>query len=313
MLDETTAEDENNYSISNNIDIFNASLSGSEVTLQTSTHSPGSYIITVVNVEDLAGNPIVQSNTAEYSLLPPIPADSLIMFLVEDVYGVIQEPDHTPLKTIDGLGALDGDPDSRWAAEPMPEELTFDLGSSRNVSKTKLSFYMWNSGRVYSYSISISSDNNNWVTIVSQATSASNEEWTIDEFPAVDARYVKVDFINNNQSDWAGLWEGEIWGFSLTVVDPKNSGLPDEFSLYQNYPNPFNPSTTISYSILASSFVTLKVYDVLGNEVATLVNAQKPEGSYEVKFNATGLPSGIYFYRLQANEFTQVKKMILLK
>ena len=224
-LDETTAEDENNYSISNNIDIFNASLSGSAVTLQTTTHSPGSYIVTVVNVEDLAGNTISQSNTAEYSLLPPIPSDSLIMFLVEDVYGVIQEPGHTPLKTIDGLGALSGDPDSRWAAEPMPEELIFDLGSSRNVSKTKLSFYMWNLGRVYSYSTSISNDNNNWVTIVSQATSASNEEWTIDEFPAVDARYVKVLFINNTESDWAGLWEGEIWGIITSVADPVGVNL----------------------------------------------------------------------------------------
>ncbi len=319
LLDETTAEDESNYSISNNIDIFNASLSGSEVTLQTATHSPGLYIVTVVNVEDLAGNPIAQSNTAEYSL---IPLDSLIKLPIEDVQGVIQEPGHTPLKTIDGLGALSGDPDSRWAAEPMPEELIFDLGSNRTVSKTKLSFYRWNSGRVYTYSILISSDNNNWVTTVSQATSASNEEWTIDEFPAVDARYVKVDFINNNQSDWAGLWEGEIWGISSTVVDPVN-GLPDEFSLHQNYPNPFNPSTTISYFIPASSFVTLRVYDVLGNEVATLVNAKKPVGSYEVMFSTTGgsasggdvynLPSGIYFYRLQANEFVQVKKMILLK
>ena len=145
-LDETTAEDENNYSISNNIDIFNASLSGSKVTLQTTTHSPGSYIVTVVNVEDLAGNPIAQSNTAEYSLIPP---DTLIMFPVEDVEGVIQEPGHTPLKTIDGLGALSGDPDSRWAAEPMPEELIFDLGSIRTVCKTKLSFYNWNHGRVY--------------------------------------------------------------------------------------------------------------------------------------------------------------------
>ena len=101
----------------------------------------------------------------------------------------------------------------------MPEELVFDLGSIRTVCKTKLSFYNWNAGRVYNYSILISSDNNNWVTIIPQATSASNEEWTIDEFPAVNARYVQVHFINNNQSTWAGLWEGEIWGTNTTVVE----------------------------------------------------------------------------------------------
>ena len=83
---------------------------------------------------------------------------------------------------------------------------------------------------------------------------------------------------------------------------------PSDYSLYQNYPNPFNPSTTINYSIPTSSFVTLKVFDVLGNEIATLVNAEKLEGSYEVRFStsssdagvAYNLPSGVYIYSLQA-------------
>jgi hypothetical protein len=85
------------------------------------------------------------------------------------------------------------------------------------------------------------------------------------------------------------------------------------FYLSQNYPNPFNPSTTITYQIPELSFVTLKVYDVLGNEIATLVNEEKPAGRYEVEFDGTGLPSGIYFYRLQANDFVNTNKMILLK
>ncbi len=89
--------------------------------------------------------------------------------------------------------------------------------------------------------------------------------------------------------------------------------LPEQFSLEQNYPNPFNPSTTIKYSIPTSEFVSLKVYDVLGNEVATLVNEEKPAGSYEVNFNAAKLSSGIYFYTLHAGSHTQTKKLILLK
>ena len=88
---------------------------------------------------------------------------------------------------------------------------------------------------------------------------------------------------------------------------------PQEFDIDQNYPNPFNPTTTIKYQIPELSFVTLKVYDVLGNEIATLVNEEKPVGSYEVEFNATGLPSGIYFYRLQAGSFVETKKMVLMK
>jgi len=309
-LDATTAEDENNYSISNNIDVFNASLSGSQVTLQTSTHSFGSYVVTVVNVEDLAGNPIAQNNTANYERIF-IPPDSTIMFTVQNVEGVVQEPNHTPIKTIDGLGALDGDPDSRWAAQPMPEELIFDLGAIRMVSKTRLSFYNWNSGRVYNYSISVSNDHSNWNTIVPQSTSASNEEWTIDEFSLVSARYVRVNFINNNQSDWAGLWEGEIWGPDLPAS--VETTLPEEFLLYQNYPNPFNPSTKIKFSISKESNVNLSIYNLIGELVTTLVDEQMTPGIYEYEFNAGKFSSGIYLYKIIAGDFVETKKMILMK
>jgi len=88
---------------------------------------------------------------------------------------------------------------------------------------------------------------------------------------------------------------------------------PTEFFLEQNYPNPFNPSTTISYSIPTSQFVTLKVYDVLGKEVATLVNEEKPAGSYEFEFNASNLASGIYFYQLRTGEIILTKKMVIIR
>ena len=92
---------------------------------------------------------------------------------------------------------------------------------------------------------------------------------------------------------------------------------PLEFSLSQNYPNPFNPSTSIKYAIGSRQFVTLKVYDVLGNEVAILVNEEKPAGSYEIEFKSSvgshQLASGVYYYQLRAGDFIQTKKMILLK
>jgi hypothetical protein len=105
-----------------------------------------------------------------------------------------------------------------------------------------------------------------------------------------------------------GVFEG-----SVTTVDPVNNGLPREFSLQQNYPNPFNPTTSIRYSIPMESFVTLKVYNTVGEEVMTLANEFKQAGNFEVKFDASNLPSGIYFYELQASDFVQVQKMILLK
>ncbi len=89
--------------------------------------------------------------------------------------------------------------------------------------------------------------------------------------------------------------------------------VPSEFFLSQNYPNPFNPTTTISFSIKDAGFVQLKIYDILSNEVATLVNEQKPAGSYSIKFDASNLLSGVYFYQLKTGGFINIKKMILLK
>ena len=101
--------------------------------------------------------------------------------------------------------------------------------------------------------------------------------------------------------------------YSLVTSIEDTKLVPTEFSLEQNYPNPFNPSTRIQYQVSSISQVTLKVYDVLGNEVATLVNEEKPAGNYEVEFDATGLSSGIYLYRLNAGSFSKIKKMVLTK
>ena len=99
-----------------------------------------------------------------------------------------------------------------------------------------------------------------------------------------------------------------------TNVEDEGSLLsPNSYNLTQNYPNPFNPTTTIKYSIPQSGNVTLKVYDILGNEVVTLLNEEKNAGVFSVTFDATGLSSGIYFYRLQSGNFVQTRKMLILK
>ena len=88
---------------------------------------------------------------------------------------------------------------------------------------------------------------------------------------------------------------------------------PSKFVLYQNYPNPFNPVTDIKYAIGSNQFVQLKVYDVLGRVAATLVNEFKPAGIYQIKWNAEGLSSGIYFYQLKTDKFTETRKMLYLR
>ncbi|MBK7632567.1 MAG: T9SS type A sorting domain-containing protein [Ignavibacteriales bacterium] len=116
--------------------------------------------------------------------------------------------------------------------------------------------------------------------------------------------------------------DGNVYSFSKTIpisgeghpsAVEDEEVLPKEFSLSQNYPNPFNPSTSIQYSIGSRQFVSLKIYDVIGNEVATLVNEYRNSGSYDTEFNADKLSSGVYYYQLRAGSFVQTKKMILMK
>jgi len=107
--------------------------------------------------------------------------------------------------------------------------------------------------------------------------------------------------------------EGYLLSLSGSTTVDESQTMPGSFALTQNFPNPFNPSTSIKYQVSNISQVTLKVFDVLGNIVATLVNEEKPTGTYEVNFNASQLSSGIYFYKLQAGSFVQTKKMILIK
>lgn len=121
------------------------------------------------------------------------------------------------------------------------------------------------------------------------------------------------NFINADMGIAVGT-DGTIIRISSGLVSVPISIAPAEvYELENNYPNPFNPSTVISWQSPVGSYQTLKIYDVLGNEVATLVDEFRNAGRYEVTFDATQLSSGVYFYRLQAGSFVETRKMILLK
>ena len=152
---------------------------------------------------------------------------------------------------------------------------------------------------------------NGWVMLAAQPDSGINVE-----FDAVVSWDIDMGITNWDQD------QGNFLFYNTTnpVYVSEEETLPEEFVLYQNFPNPFNPSTKIKFTIpsvetgyIPSLQTTLKVYDVLGNEIETLVNEKKPSGTYEITWYAEGLPSGIYFYQLKADSFTQTKKMILLK
>jgi hypothetical protein len=158
----------------------------------------------------------------------------------------------------------------------------------------------------HGFEIERSSDRINWINIgfrEGHGTTSEPQHYSYsDELSDIVSsklyyRLKQIDF--NGSFEYSDIVEVEI--------------VPSVFSLLQNYPNPFNPSTKIIYSIPQSSNVVVKVFDVLGNEVTTLVNEQKQTGTYELTWNGENLPSGIYFYQLQAGDFIETKKMVLLR
>jgi hypothetical protein len=143
-------------------------------------------------------------------------------------------------------------------------------------------------------------------------------DFSINDADATNSREGILTYSINNEdqswgdvSRWSHTWIGALW--NPVGVEYEEGQPVSEYSLTQNYPNPFNPSTQIKFALKESGYVTLKVYDALGKEVATLVKGDYTSGSYNVSFDASGLSSGIYFYRLETGSFVQTNKMMLLK
>lgn len=121
-----------------------------------------------------------------------------------------------------------------------------------------------------------------------------------------------IGFSNNSSTkSYTGFWY--TYNESLTTNIEDQLSIPTKYRLEQNYPNPFNPSTTIKFGLPENSMVTLKVYNIVGEGVATLINEERDRGIHTIDFNASRLSSGIYFYKIQAGGFVETKKMLLLK
>ena len=145
-------------------------------------------------------------------------------------------------------------------------------------------------------------------------TTNAGSNWIIEEG---SSNWFQCVTYYQRQKAWCGASAGRVWYALLSPLTgiENNNQIPKTFSLEQNYPNPFNPSTKILFTIPGSSVAQtfLSVYDVLGKHVATLVNGQLKPGTYFVEWNANNYPSGVYFYKIEAEGFRDTKKMLLIK
>ena len=170
----------------------------------------------------------------------------------------------------------------------------------------------WTSQNVNDVMIELSADNGaTWTTIESSIPNTGTYSWTVAAQDSSDECLIRISDVTstsvNDVSD--GVFTIDI----ISGIENLNQGIPTEFQLVQNYPNPFNPSTIIKYAVPELGPVSIKIYDLTGQEVVILVNEVKQPGTYELEFNAENLASGIYIYRMIAGGFIQVKKMSFLK
>ncbi len=281
----------------------------------------GNYLVEAeVNYNSLISETIDTNNYYSRELrVYPVPPINLALNKKVDVSSI----ERTGLE---GENAVDGNYSTRWSSQfADPQWIVIDFGQTTDLNQIKLN---WETAYAKEYLIQISNDNSNWdsaLTLIHQTDGKGGIE--VYDVKA-SGRYLRI----------YGMKRATQWGYSLYEIevfnvenpnDVKDSkeAVPEHFLLEQNYPNPFNPITTIKYSIRALTpslshgervpeeqvRVKLKVYDLLGREVATLVNENKSAGNYEVKFDASKLASGVYIYRMLVNQTSIAKKMVLIR
>jgi hypothetical protein len=265
-----------------------------------------------VTIREVVGDTLIPNGRFYYKLYDPTTFNyPLVLFeRIDSVYGKVFRYDST-------LGL----PNDEYLIEDLFAELGDTVWSSRHQYQDYFPFICVGENFF-----------NKWGTQGQRKTftiyDLTGYTYSLTQGIGIDTIYSSFDFGENFATLKGYIIDGIVYGDTTVIsVDDEELSVVSSFTLEQNYPNPFNPTTKIKFTIPTSPLnpspyqgegqrerlVTLKVYDVLGTEIAILVNEQKPAGTYEVEFDATGLPSGIYFYRLTAGSYSATKKMLLLK
>ena len=195
----------------------------------------------------------------------------------------------------------------------------FEYGASIVSTTNSGANWIYNELGVFGISNAIGyrTQNEIWVSmnLIDSFLLSTDGGYNWDLLPTPGSSIISDMTFSDYRNGWAVGKNGVILKYNSSLINIFNTVnfTPEHFTLYQNYPNPFNPNTNLEFGISKSGFVTLKVYDVLGNEVAVLVNENKAPGYYNIQFDGSDLSSGVYYYRLESSGFVQTKRMMLLK
>ena len=245
---------------------------------------------TIIKTDDGGNNWVTQTSGASSTLTK--------VFFTDFNTGYITGFNSTILKTTNG------------GMSPLIPILISPPNGSDSTSLTPT--LLWNNiSGVNNYKVQVSTISN--FSVITDSATVSSNQYTISAGKLLNA-ITYFWRVNATDSSGTGPWS-EVWSFSTIPVGIKkiSTSIPEEYNLFQNYPNPFNPSTHIKFDIPSSSYVKIIIYDNIGKEVTKLVDRKLSAGSYEVNWDGSSYPSGVYFYKLISDEFVDTKKMLLLK
>ncbi|MBP9580805.1 MAG: T9SS type A sorting domain-containing protein [Ignavibacteriaceae bacterium] len=210
------------------------------------------------------------------------------------------------IQNLNGKEILQGNKVALNELGPLPVELT-SFSAKATAGKVNLNWTTATEINNSGFEVERSFDGSTFFTVgFVRGNGTTTEPKAYSFSDELDVNGTETIYYRLKQVDYNGAFE---YSDVVSVV----FDLPTDFALGQNYPNPFNPTSKIKYSVPQSGLVSIVVYDLTGQEVATIINEVKEPGNYEINFNAGGLSSGVYFYRMTADNFTQVKKMSILK
>ncbi len=206
----------------------------------------------------------------------------------------------------------------RWAVAGFPQWVTVDLGKETRIDSIRLDPFGSDKGISYDCEFYVGDYDNK--EFISAATTTTGQQWSVQSFDGVKARYITMVVTGSEGNNWCDFWEMELVGSSSTTdINEEEelaieNNLPNEFGMSQNYPNPFNPTTKIEVSMKESGSARLDVYNILGEKVLSVLDQELSAGIHQVNIDGSALASGIYIYKLDIeNRFSQIKKMNLIK